>query len=582
MGKIKDFIKKIKPYTKGQVDDLLAREREEATQEEKRWHTNGNNPDITMGNEPPDYFYLYEQNEPSIAQGKDKRAMEHFIGGYDYYGSTYPAFYSDQTVDQLFTMQEAVYVKYFNDPHCRSIIDNWTMYTIGGGLKLNIDNPKVEKVIRDFRSANDMVKREKQFIKMCYIEGELFVAYYINPVNGQIKVRRIRPSEIADIETHPEDIETKFSYHWEYDHSPMGTQQTYKKDVWVPDIGYGDYLASPFGKKSSKKSKKRVIRMPAIQMMKMGVDTEIRGRVPLSPVLRHLKYYEDWLMDRIRLNHERAKVVWIKEIRGRMPETTDRKRRAPRGGVMLVETENVKYRIEKPSINADDAKEDGLQILYTIGAGTSLPIHILNQRSDQQVYASIRKADTPFSQYIRGQQEFFESGFETMYRKVIQAAVEAGNLPKRVRIPEYTQESLLETMTKINEMIVDKKPISYIKEQAEKMLQPNLSYKPVSTIDIPLGMEFPEIIREDLEAQAQVFKIHKEIGIASAATLAAKAGYNWRQELANMLNEKQMFPEPEPGAKKPSSKDKDTKPKPTNEKPPKGGMAQAGDRFMGV
>ena len=582
MGKIKDFVKKIKPYTKGQVDDLLAKERETATQEEKQWHMKGGNPSVGIGNEPPDYFYLYEQNEPSLKGSKDRRAMEHFVGGDDYYGSTYPAFYSDQTVDQLFTMQEAVYVKYFNDPHCRSIIDNWTMYTIGGGLKLNVDNPKVEKVIRDFRTVNDMVKREKQLIKMCYIEGELFIAYYINPVNGKVKIRRIRPQEIADIETHPEDIETKFSYHWEYDHSPMGTEQSYKKDVWIPDVGYQDYLGSPFGTRLAK-SKKRVKNMPLVQMMKMGIDTEVRGRVPLSPVLRHLKYYEDWLMDRIRLNHERAKVVWIKEVRGRMPESTERKRRAPRGGVMLVETENVKYRIEKPSINADDAKEDGLQILYTIGAGTSLPIHILNQRSDQQVYASIRKADTPFSQYIRGQQEFFESGFEKMYRTVIKSGVDAGSLPKRVRIPEYSQESLLETMTKINEMIVDNKPISYVKEQAEKMLQPNISYKPINTVDIPLGMEFPEIIREDMEAQAQVFKLHKEIGIASAATLAAKAGYNWRQELANMLNESQMFTEPDDQFEKPQSKDKETKPAPTNEEPPKGGTPQKKcDRFMGV
>jgi hypothetical protein len=138
-------------------------------------------------------------------------------------------------------------------------------------------------------------------------------------------------------------------------------------------------------------------------------------------------------------------------------------------------------------------------------------------------------------------------------------------------------------MTKINEMIVDNKPISYIKEQAEKMLQPSISYKPINTVDIPLGMEFPEIIREDMEAQAKVFKIHKEIGIASAATLAAKAGYNWRQELANMLNENQMFPEPEDQFEKPQSKDKDTKPAPTNEEPPKGGTPQKkGDRFMGV
>jgi hypothetical protein len=575
MGKIKDFFNNLRPYTKGQVDDMVALERETATQEEKRWHSNSGS-QITVGNEPEDYFYLYEQAEPPIDDANKNnttRALEHFIGGYDYYGSTYPAFYTEQTVDQLFTMQEAVYSKYFNDPHCRSIIDNWTMYTIGGGLKLNVDNQKVEKVIKEFRFKNDMVKREKQFIKMCYMEGELFIAYYINPVNGQIKIRRVRPQEIADIETHPEDIETKFAYHWEYDHSPMGTNQQYKKDIWVPDFEYSDYLNSPFGKKNVIKAKNKQQAMPVVQMMKMGIDTEIRGRVPLSPVLRHLKYYEDWLMDRIRLNHERAKVVWIKEIRGRMPETTERKRRAPRGGIMLVETENVKYRIEKPQIGADDAKEDGLSILYTIGAGTSLPIHILNQRADQQNYASIRKADTPFSQYIRGQQEFFESGFEKMYRLVLKSAIAAGQLPKRIRVPEYTQEALIDTMSKINEMILEKRPGDYIKEQAEKMLQPNLTYKPIATEEVPLGMEFPEIIREDLEAQAKVFKIHKEIGIASAATLAAKAGYNWKRELANMMNESQMFEPPEGGPEKDPEIPSPPKEKPSDEK---------SDTFVGV
>ena len=111
MSKIKDFLNKIRPYSKAQVDNMVALERETAMAEEKQWHSSGRQPQITVGNEPQDYFYLYEQSEP--AKGKDtneKRSLEHFIGGYDFNSSSYPAFHSAQTVDQLFTMQEGVVV----------------------------------------------------------------------------------------------------------------------------------------------------------------------------------------------------------------------------------------------------------------------------------------------------------------------------------------------------------------------------------------------------------------------------------------------------------------------------------------
>ena len=230
---------------------------------------------------------------------------------------------------------------------------------------------------------------------------------------------------------------------------------------------------------------------------------------------------------------------------------------------MLVESEQVKYRIEKAQINADDAKEDGLAILYTIGAGSNLPIHILNQRSDQEVYASIRKADTPFSQFIRGKQEFFEDAFDVMYRKVIKSAVEAGVLPKRVRVPEYAQEALEEVLIKINHMVLEGADDKTIKDESEELLLPQITYRPVATEDVPISIEFPEVIREDMESQARVFAIHKEIGIVSQATLAAKAGYNWRQELSNKMSEISLFPGEEAAMKKKaeiSKPDKSDKP----------------------
>ena len=569
LKKIKDLFKKVSFIRRSKAEELASKAAEQATNEEKQWHVRGGEPSrAVVNNEPQDYSYLYEQHDPNEPI-TEKQIHEAFIGTYakDYNSSTW--WTNTQTQDQLWMMQDAVVEKYHVDPHCRSIIENWVHYTVGGGVRVDCENPKVMKVLNKFRSDNRMVQREKEFIRMLYLQGELFIAYYTNEVTGEVKIRRIKPDEIIDIETHPGDIETTFAYHQQYDYSLEGTNQQYKADHWLADCDYSYQFESTVQGLKKARSKHKLKKAPVVQFIKFGLDGEIRGRVPLQPVIKHLKYYEDWLMDRIRLNHERAKVVWIKEIRGRLPETTQRQRRAPKGGVMLLETEDVKYRIEKPQINADDAKEDGLAILYTIGAGTNLPIHILNQRSGEEVYASIRKADTPFSQYIRGKQEYLSESFEKMYRKVIHAAVEAGTLPKRVRVPDYTQESMLEVLGNINEMVLEGVDPKVIRNKAEAMLKPTMTMKPVNTEEVPFALDFPEVIREDITAQAQVFKIHKEIGIASAATLAAKAGYNWRQELSNMLNEKELFPEEKPDefggkpstGKKPDSAKPSTEPK---------------------
>jgi len=567
MGKLKDFFGRYKFVKTAKLDEMVEKAAEQGIQDEKGWHNHpdrdydGKDMSASLNEGKQDYSYLYEQQDPKGKPDKVK-LHESFIGTYtnaDSYSGLLNQTSDGQVAGERESMQAAAFDKYFTDPHCKSIIDNWVYYTVGGGLKVTVENKKIMSVINDFRRKNNMLSREKDLVKMAYLEGELFIAYYIDKMSGQCTIRRIRPFEIEDVETHPEDIENKFGYHWTYDYSPEGTGQSYKKDTWVPDIGYLPYLENG----GNKKSKRRLKSSPLIQHIKLGIDSEIRGRVPLQPVMKYLKYYDDWLMDRIRLNHERAKVVWVKEVRGRMNEATLRERRAPRGGIMLVESEQVKYRIEKAQINADDAKEDGLAILYTIGAGSNLPIHILNQRSDQEVYASIRKADTPFSQFIRGKQEFFEDAFDVMYRKVIKSAVEAGVLPKRVRVPEYAQEALEEVLIKINHMVLEGADDKTIKDESEELLLPQITYRPVATEDVPISIEFPEVIREDMESQARVFAIHKEIGIVSQATLAAKAGYNWRQELSNKMSEISLFPGEEAAMKKKaeiSKPDKSDKP----------------------
>lgn len=554
--------KKLGYFTLAEFNATVDKAVSQAVSETERWHNNGPksypNDLGDLQESFNDRFQLYEshyKSEYREDKKKNGKAREDFEVVESFTGGWHPHFDRayDQNVHQLHRLQEVVLSKYFSDPHCRSIIDNWVNYTLGAGLKFNVDDEKIAEVIKEFRRKNSMVKREKEILQMAFTEGEVFLAYFINLNTGDIQIRRVRPQEVIEIETHPEDVERYFAYHWSYQDSRPGTNQSYHVDKWIQDIEYDNYLEEGKSKGGMPKRRSKVhpkfnkgIQM---QFIKLGIDNEVRGRVPLQPVLRYLKYYEDWLVDRIILNHERSKVVWVKSIKGRgQSDWANRAsaQKAPRGGIMLVETDNETYRIESAEIKADEAKEDGMAILHTIGAGTSLPLHILNQRADMQNYSSIRKADTPFSQFIRGRQMVLGEAFEKLYREVVDQKVRAGELPQYTKIYDYSQESLRKVFHLVNEAYIEGKPLQEIKEEVEKITQDKPKKKKIKTIEVPLGIEFPEILREDLEAQAKVFKIHKDMGIASLATLAAKAGYNWKQELHNLMIEKEALKPQEP------------------------------------
>lgn len=548
-----------------EAEALAGKAATESAAEEKRWNEGGVKRGGSFLTDPQDYSYLYEAENPPVAEKfeisiggkkrtigeKVKKVIEHFVG--TYISGSYFTEQDGQALEELQTMQAAALHKYFTDPLCTSIIDNWTSYTIGGGIKVHVDNPKVMEVIKTFRNKNKMIRREKQLVKMFNIEGELFIAYFIDKKTGNVSLRRIRPLEVQEIRTNDEDIETKEAYHWEYSYTPPGSDQAREVSKWVPDLAKYMQDVEPVKSpakvvktKRQKKAKNPSIKTggPWIQHVKTGIDVELRGRVPLQSVMRHLKFFEDWLMDRIRLNHERAKVVWIKEIKGgRTTEDTTRQRRSPRGGIMLIETENVSYRIEAPKLASDDAKEDGLAILYNIAAGTKLPIHILVQRADQEVYASIKKSDSPFSQFIRSQQEFFAEVFEEMYRVVIKAAIEAGTLKGTVKIPTYSMKNIKAIKTMVNEAILEGVSKDEIWKQIKAKLDSSVTMKKVNTEDIPISIEFPAILTEDEKDQAEVMKLQDEMGIVSKATLSAKAGYNWEKELDRMAQEKVLDPD---------------------------------------
>lgn len=467
------------------------------------------------------------------------------------------------TQEELFLLQNAIRTKYRDDNLCQGVVDSFVDYVIGSGVTVNSPVKEVNDVLCDFRNMNKMALRERNITKDIFLDGEYFCLIYTDK-SGNCFLRKAAPSMITSIETSRRDIEAVLSFKKdavEYDSegNPSGVPFTqyiknidYDKLIKMTDLGY---IPSVY----SSKLEKNVV----CKFFKLSEEGVLRGRPPLRNFPKYAKLYENFIMDRMVLNHERSKVVWIKKLKGRTSEETSST--APRGGMMLVERDGIEYRIESSKLDSAEAKEDALHILYYLGSGIRYPLHILNQRTSEEVYASIRKSDTPFSTMITGYQWYEALEFQEIYKYTIEQKVKAKKLKKQYTYPAYSEESVMFALLKVTELIEDdvNRPTEEILNVVDGILKSDgLKDITKNTLEIPISQDFPQIIWQDPKEMAEVLKIHKEIGIASIPSLAAKAGYNWEREFSKIIiTQKQLLknniiPDPNPpketGTEKPN------------------------------
>jgi hypothetical protein len=431
------------------------------------------------------------------------------------------------SIDELSAIQDACFKKYILDPLGKSIVMNMQFFTVGKGVKATSVSEEVDEWIKEFRAYNKMGNREKKMVRSAYIEGEYFLVYIKD--GEKVHLRKVSPSRIWDVQTKDDDVEQILTY----EVARVDQTSSYRvKDIGV-EIRKDE--TSLIGDKVPSSSK-------YIQFVKYGEEEYLRGQPPMYSILRYLRHYEDWLVDRMRLNHERAKVVWIRKLLGQSGSKPDSPFLAPKGGIILEENPNLEYRIESAKLDSDDAKEDGLAILYAIGAGIQMPLHVLTQITSEQVYASIRKSDTPFSQMIESNQDMWREEWDTMYRFSMKLSGKFTG--KKFKIPYYPDEARHEAMKLINRMIVDNEPEDRIFKEAKKILDRKGGKVINSAIDdVPITQIFPDVVHEDPLSVAKALFIHQKMKIVSNQTAAERAGYNWQEELAKMIAEKDVIPE---------------------------------------
>ncbi len=564
MTKLKEIEKEIKKksskkivLTREDLKTILKEAFSEGSFEERKWHETRRFEETSI--DDPFYAFYDQENQQELVQHKTskelippkkRKVIESLLGTrVTRTGEVIPSANKHLNQDQLFLFQDAAYLKAHTDPLAKSIIRNKTNFIIGRGVQIDCIVPEIEQCINKFRRDNKIEKLERQQVKHMLISGEFFTKARIFKNGKEIYVSGVSPENVVDIEYNNDNYDDAISFKvlplatWDKPDMKEPTAERY------PSIEYFDQEKKHFGIVSPDKGKFK--KNEYIHYMKEGNFDEIRGDPPLRSVLKYLRYAEDFTIDRMRLNHERSKIIMKKKIIGG-GTTTQKHQVAPRGGIVLIETENETYEIMGSKIDSADAKEDGLWILYSIGAGVVLPAHILQQRGDQEVYASIKKMDTPFSQDIVAWQDFFDENWDDFYKFIVKQKIKAGELRKQYRVPAYvgldsgrSKEALMafmEVQDLIESMLRDDKSYKAILKEADNIFKDKKMNKRVSmkTEDIPITRIFPDVVRENPLEIAKVLFLHKRLGIVSLGTMSQRAGYDWRSELRKKAQEKDL------------------------------------------
>ena len=452
------------------------------------------------------------------------------------------------------------------DPHGSSIVTQLKNYIIGQGVKVSCHHDKASRIIGDFWASNKMDRRMDGAVSRRLTAGEHYFFYFVDPNTSQICVRdSCKPWDIVDIECHDEDVETRLVY-------GRDVGSDFDRELkFYADIDYDQQVDRTWGQRSSRHD--HLEPLAKVQMVKYGTLSDLRGITPLYPVLRYLKYYEDFLIDRIVLNHERSKVVWVKVIKGYGAGESDRAELAPPGGTIMTETPLVAWKTVSADIKSHDAAEDGRLIRLAISAGTGIPEHILFQDASNAVYGSISKHDTPFAQSIRSHQKIWEWDTQAMLRFVIRENVSRHKLPENSKVEIMAMQAWNRLYGEVSSMISEGAKAAPIRNTIRDLLDESKTHtRVIPTEQIQVDVRFPDPVQEDPLQQAQRAEVLQRIGVASQQEIAGWFGLDWYeqdelQQRAGGWKEPPKGPEEKgkTGDKKTSSKPGET----TTEKPDK-------------
>lgn len=320
-------------------------------------------------------------------------------------------------------IHNACYEAYNANPIAFAIIEITTSFVLGKGVTIAANQPDVQKVLMDFwhDPDNHMDTRVYALCTELSLYGEQFIRFYVNKINGRVKIRQIDPSIIDQIETDPDDIETPLRFH----QRPIGPSATLPGDppLIVP-LEQNNFAGEWF-----------IAGTDVVQFCINKVSNAKRGKSDLATLLPWLRRYKDWLTDRVRINKYKGAFLWDVQLQGADKKAIDRKKMEymypPEPGSVIIHNEAEKWSAVKPEINASEAAEDGRALKLMLAIGAQIPEHYLSDGNNGN-HATASEMGLPTFLRFQRRQHVMRAMLRAILDRVLLEARKAKVLPEQI------------------------------------------------------------------------------------------------------------------------------------------------------
>lgn len=322
---------------------------------------------------------------------------------------------------QVLTNCHAVFQR---NPIAKQAVNLTRQFAVGKGHTLTVRNKLVQEALADFCANDENAVREydKTFIQDLQVDGELFVRVFEE--DGEVVIVPIPPWHITEIRTAPQFFRRVEAYHLQYTPSD-GTNVAAQPpvDEWVP----------------------------ASQILHVAINRhsyELRGRPDLFAILAWLRAHKEWLENRARQNKYRNALVWDLSIEGGNPAAISAKAAAmskpPTDGSIYVHSSRETLSAQTNPIGAGDASEDGRQIKLMAAVGVGLPEYMLSDGENANLASATAQELPALWKFTDIQELMAEQVWTPIYKRVLQARIDAGLLPDEVVIEDSDGDPVLD------------------------------------------------------------------------------------------------------------------------------------------
>jgi hypothetical protein len=305
-------------------------------------------------------------------------------------------------------LHNEAYEAYNSNPLAHQAIEITTSMVLGSGLRVVARSPRVQQTLDRFwhDPDNHMDLRVYSLCTELALYGEQFIRFFVNPIDGSVKIGQIDPSTIDEVITDPHNVEKRLRFH----QRPLA-------DSSEPD---GTWFEAG---------------VDVVQFAINKVSNAKRGQSDLATMLVWLRRYKDWLTDRVRLNKYKGAFLWDVKLAGADKKTIDRKKMEyaypPLPGSLVVHNENEEWSAVEPRIGADQVEADGRAIKMMVAVGAGLPEHYLAEGGNVN-RATAAEMGLPTLKRFERRQDYLGFMLRTILDRVLAEAEKAGLLSARV------------------------------------------------------------------------------------------------------------------------------------------------------